>query len=368
MTAPRSGSRVYLHIGAPKTGTTYLQDRLSRNARSLARHGVHVPRSSRRLRPDQSHFKAALDLLGQDWGGPPGHAKDGWANLLRTIKAVNRRHRVVVSHEILAPASAEVVQRVLDDLGDREVHIVYSARDLGRQLPAAWQEGIKQGRRWSFKKSCREVLAGRTMFGQSFDLPQVLETWGANLPPERLHVVTVPHTGGDALWLRYCEAFGINPRWAPKETDRANESLGVPEIQLLRMLNQRFDNETRRSQPYDRLIRGMLGHQVLSGRGSAPVRVSPKRYAAVEERTDEIIEWLRRRQVDIIGDIDDLRPRWPAAGTPRTNLSDTATPEVLDAAMVALEAMTHEAARRPASRLSLSQRARSGMARLRGDL
>ena len=36
--------RVYLHVGAPKTGTTYLQDRLGRNARRLAAHDVHVPR------------------------------------------------------------------------------------------------------------------------------------------------------------------------------------------------------------------------------------------------------------------------------------------------------------------------------------
>ncbi len=34
---------VHLHIGAPKTGTTYLQDRLRLNTASLARHGVTVP-------------------------------------------------------------------------------------------------------------------------------------------------------------------------------------------------------------------------------------------------------------------------------------------------------------------------------------
>ena len=31
---------VYLHVGAPKTGTTYLQDRLLANRHSLAEHGV----------------------------------------------------------------------------------------------------------------------------------------------------------------------------------------------------------------------------------------------------------------------------------------------------------------------------------------
>jgi len=34
---------VYLHVGAPKTGTTYLQDRLALNKAELARHGVHYP-------------------------------------------------------------------------------------------------------------------------------------------------------------------------------------------------------------------------------------------------------------------------------------------------------------------------------------
>jgi hypothetical protein len=34
---------VYLHVGAPKTGTTYLQDRLALNKAELSRHGVHYP-------------------------------------------------------------------------------------------------------------------------------------------------------------------------------------------------------------------------------------------------------------------------------------------------------------------------------------
>ena len=68
---------VHLHIGAPKTGTTYLQDRLMLNAASLSRHGVTVP-GPRTGRTDTFHFRAALDLLDQDWGGAPGHAKGAW--------------------------------------------------------------------------------------------------------------------------------------------------------------------------------------------------------------------------------------------------------------------------------------------------
>ena len=57
-----SQRRVYLHIGAPKTGTTYVQDRLSRNSRMLAQHGVHFPGRAPLTSPGMFHFRAALDL------------------------------------------------------------------------------------------------------------------------------------------------------------------------------------------------------------------------------------------------------------------------------------------------------------------
>ena len=56
-----SNRRVYLHIGAPKTGTTYLQDRLARNTRSLSSHGVTLPTRSPVVSPGLFHFRAALD-------------------------------------------------------------------------------------------------------------------------------------------------------------------------------------------------------------------------------------------------------------------------------------------------------------------
>ena len=56
-------SRVYLHIGAPKTGTTYMQDRLMLNQAQLAEHGVTIPTKNRFIDADLFHFRAALDLL-----------------------------------------------------------------------------------------------------------------------------------------------------------------------------------------------------------------------------------------------------------------------------------------------------------------
>ena len=77
--------RVYLHIGAPKTGTTYLQDRLTLNAGTLRAHDVHLPTSSPLVCPALFHFRAALDVLDQDWGGPPGHADGAWDTMVKRV-------------------------------------------------------------------------------------------------------------------------------------------------------------------------------------------------------------------------------------------------------------------------------------------
>src|SRR4051812_1960952 len=86
---PDMSRRVYVHIGAPKTGTTYLQDRLGRNVKELASHDVHIPTRAPLMSPGMFHFRAALDLLGQDWGGPAGHAQGNWDAMVRRVRRAN---------------------------------------------------------------------------------------------------------------------------------------------------------------------------------------------------------------------------------------------------------------------------------------
>ncbi|MFA6575721.1 MAG: hypothetical protein WCS84_09900 [Nocardioides sp.] len=56
--------RVLLHVGTPKTGTSYLQDVLFRNRRTLHSAGILYPADR-----FDAHFLAALDLMRLPWGG-----------------------------------------------------------------------------------------------------------------------------------------------------------------------------------------------------------------------------------------------------------------------------------------------------------
>ena len=77
--------RVYLHIGAPKTGTSYLQKMIWANKASLREQGsVHAAAASRR-----KQFDAVSDLRGGMWAA--GDLTATWDLLAERVRIVPGR-------------------------------------------------------------------------------------------------------------------------------------------------------------------------------------------------------------------------------------------------------------------------------------
>jgi hypothetical protein len=183
-------------------------------------------------------------------------------------------------------------------------------------------------------------------------VPSVIGTWGAGLPPERVHVVTVPRVGGrhqhgDLLWLRMCEALGIDPAWAPLDSDRANRSLGISETQLIRQLNRRLDRKAMREENYPALIREVLAQGGMGSGRSPAVTLPPDRFPWAEQETERWIEWIQGSGVHVVGELDDLRPVRPPDDESWRDPDRVKPKRQLDTTLDALAAMTQEAARRP---------------------
>ena len=360
--------RVYLHVGAPKTGTTYLQDRLALNRQELARHDVHYP-----LGLQASHFKAALDLLDVSWGGQREGARGEWAKL---VDRVNRQDgTVIVSHEILAGARPQQIRRAMADFADSEVHLVYSARDLARQIPAEWQEGVKHRRRRTFARFLRQVQNARRTkpnmwFWKAQGLPDVLTRWSHGLPPEQVHLVTVPQSGAprDLLWHRYCEAFGIDPAWAPAESSRENVSIGTAETALLRRFNRRLKKAGLPGEDYRRIVRQLVVHETLAQRKDMTrAALPPSAFPWVEEIAQEWVDWVEGSGIHVVGAIDDLRPVRPAEDAVWRDPDKPRRRDMVDAALDAMVALTVEAASRPDPDEQLTAKLGRAARRLRGQ-
>ena len=323
--------KVYLHVGTPKTGTSYLQHVLYHNQVRLRSHGIyyHADRFD-------AHFLAALDLMRLPWGGIEAQAIGRWDAL---AAAVRRSHGTsIISHEILATASRAQIGHALESLGqgdDTEIHLVLSVRDLVRQIPAEWQENVKHRAALSYGRFLALIQDPRregripTWFWGVQEIPDILDRWGRDLPPEHVHLVTVPPAGGspDLLWTRFSDAFGLGGLSLQLDGERVNPSLGVPETTLIRRIN-RAANEELEPAFYRPLVRELLAHQTLSRRTASPrLALPPDVHPWATALEDSWIGEVRRRGYDVIGDLEDLRGAPP--------VREYADPDHPDEAMVA---------------------------------
>jgi hypothetical protein len=330
--------RVVVHVGTPKTGSTYLQDTMWESQAALLDAGVLYPGDHR-----ASHFWATVDLKNDGYADPGHPAVPGaWARIVDAARA--HRGTTVISHELLGDRSAEDVERVMADLDFAEVHVVATARNLERQLPSAWQEDLKNRQHVAFADWLDAVRAEHPQSGyaRTFwlrqDLPSVLRRWRAALPPERVHLVTVPPSTGDAsiLWTRFATILGVHPAVVRLPESRRNKSLGWVEAEFLRRLNERAAYSIASSQ-YQFMIIGYLVQEVLAQRpGAMPIRLPAAERGWVSTRADAMISELAEAGYHIVGDLEELRVDAADAAPGMTPaISDT---QVLDAALDAIVA------------------------------
>jgi hypothetical protein len=330
--------RVYLHIGEPKSGTTFIQDVLWSNRAALARQQVLLPGLG-----VNDHFRAAQDLrgVGQSADDPAGSWAGEWELLAEQARP--GAHTAVISHELLVGADAERAAHAVRSLHPAEVHIVLTVRDLASLLPAEWQETVKHRNvrtwpRWLADVADDDVALRHRRarwFWTAHDTLDVLVRWTQLVPPERVHVITVPRPDApaDLLWQRFAGVVGIDPAAIDTAGARRNASLGRTEVELLRRLNQRLPADRLPTWFYLRVVKDGLAQDLLAARpGATRLRVPDERLAWVRERGQRVRTGLQGSGYDIVGELDELTAT-PAPGRPERAVTDA---ELLDGALDAL--------------------------------
>jgi hypothetical protein len=298
--------RVYLHVGTPKTGTTYLQTILWSNREVLRRQGVLFP-GDRRV----DHLYASLVIR----GAPRLERRDkrapsAWNRLLEQVRAFDGT--AIISHEYFGPAAAEQAQAVIAALAPAEVHVVVTARDSLNGMPALWQEHVKFRSKLPLASfGSRAENNPLDPWGwRSMDAAKVLARWGSTLPPERVHVITFPPKGGphDLLWRRFAGLVGIDADSCDISHATPNVSLGVVEVEFLRRVNPHLSPDMNPPGVVSRWLRSYLAGEVLAPRGGDRYGPDPDQEAVLRKRSVDIVDALREARYDVIGDLDDLLP------------------------------------------------------------
>jgi hypothetical protein len=295
--------RVWLHVGCPKTGTSFLQSLIWNNRACLKEQGITVPCSP------QTHYRASLFVRGaHETRATRGKVALAWQRLVRTVR--HTRGDVLISHELFAPASAQQARFLIETLGAEETHVIITARDLARQVPASWQQGLKHGSAYTLEEFARDVMSRGPLarrFWRMQDVAKVAARWGDSLPDRNVHLVTVPPKGADPalLWERFASVIGVDPASVSLDSTRSNESLGGVEAELLRRIQQtRLDRAPGRKYHPD--VREMLNGVLMQRANRQRFGIESETYEWIRKTSHDMVGALKQRDYEVRGDLADL--------------------------------------------------------------
>ncbi len=298
--------RVYLHIGLPKTATTYLQRILWAHEDQMRGEGLLLPGSTRR-----EHLWASRTVR-RAWvaNGDSESQRNAWDRML--LDMADWPGRALVSHEFFAAASKEQAQRVVEQLAPAEVHVVVTAREPLGLFTASWQEALKNRETTPMADYGRDESDDpRAIWNwRTLDLRLVLQRWaptGGPVAPEHVHVLPLP--GKDApreqIWHHFAGLLGLDAGAYDVSGAFANESMGVVEAETLRRVNEHLGDFTKAIDK-GTYIRTFLGDERLVPRGG-------ERYWPAEDQVDdcrrrgrEAVAFVREQGYDVVGELDSL--------------------------------------------------------------
>jgi hypothetical protein len=325
---------VTLHVGTPKSGTTSLQGILARNRGLLLEHGYLYPGKR------SSHFIEALDLRDSGFRGHRFEGSEGaWDRVVERV--LSHEGPALLSHEVLGGSTAKAIKRAARAFPGREVHVVVTCRDLARQLPAVWQEGVKNGDTATYTAFLEATLGEWTGIGtgtgkwRGQDLAGMGERWAAHVGPARVHFVTVPPAGADSdvLWQRFREATGLpDADYAIPDTPR-NPSMGTVETELLRRIVERLPEDVPWPTFARQVKRRLAQRRLVNHKAGGALGVPTAFREPTEEIAAAIVDGLRSGGFTVHGDLADLTPSFRHDATAPDEVTDA---QLLDRALEVL--------------------------------
>lgn len=331
--------RVFLHVGLPKTGTTYLQTRMWDQRDRLAELDFLYPGSMR-----MDHYRAWQDI---HHGLGSRRDKGAWERLRGQVAA--HSGDALITHEFFSMATPEEAATVVAGLAPAEVHVVLTLRAYHLQFPAVWQEALKMGSRRSFSEFMEQVVApdreASELTGawswKSQDIPAVLGSWATAIPSDRITVVTVPPPGSprDWLWTRWCEAIGLDADRLDREATFANESLGAAQAALMLRVTPKVKGPLRKGRERHRWLRQYFGHEVLGRQKGARFTPRPHEVDQLRSLSEVAVASVEASGARVVGDLSDLLPPDSVTGAHPDDVTDD---EIIRTAAVAIERMIRD--------------------------
>ena len=232
-------SKVLIHIGGPKTGTTAIQTALAENRHALNGRGFLYPGTGKNQQASLFPLKRIAGFQNFISGDP-----SLWGQL---VDEVNQWEGVVLlSSEVLISVPTDVVNEIVDTIGTSQIEILITGRSLHELVVSQWQEAIKAGDTISLREYANEIARGpknatdsSLIFWLVADYVTPIQRWSQRLGIENIILQCVDIAKPDAT-LRSFEQIAEIPSGllGTSPQNPVNQSLTYAEAELIRSSNQ----------------------------------------------------------------------------------------------------------------------------------
>lgn len=299
----------YLQVGAAYGWMGVIQETLWRNRTELRdQHGLLYVREY-----PYEDFHTSLDLRRSvpELRDIP-QVGGSWSRAARRIREWNGVS--ILSHGTLALLTRGDIRHALAMLDPVDVHVVFTTQSLVQQAYLQWQQNLhdREVRRFEDYLSAidSDTPAGTAQaFFRTQDARRALGRWSEFIPPERIHIVTVPVSpdAGATAWERFAGLVGLPVEvWRPSGT-QGTRLLSPGHAEFLRSVNAALPGSVG-SDAYQTLLQALLPETPYGGETAV---VRPPRALTVpqsiEERQQRLARAVIRAGYDVIGDLADLQ-------------------------------------------------------------
>ncbi len=338
-----------VHIGPFKTGTTSLQSALNACRAEMEKHGVHFacPESQTQPAPAVLAVTGSKALKGNRAPQP-----EDWTNLMADVRDAGDK-RVILSSEFFSDADDASIRRVLSDVPGGPVHVVVTLRPLVEIAPSQWQQHVQNGLRTPYVTWLHRLFEDpddrmTSLFWRRHDHGTLVRRWAEAAGPHNLTVVVADKDDPGRVLRTFESLVGLPDGLLQPARRSANRSLLPGEVELVRQINEIFDENDRSEAwsetAYKDLVRGGLIRRMKTGRSPGPQSpglVTPdwaqQRLAEVGRESAKAIADLG---VDTIGDLHRLSQVSPHDAGEEERARPSSTIPV-DAAALALVGAMH---------------------------
>jgi hypothetical protein len=296
-----------LHIGPQKTGSTALQWSLHHHREALREQGIIYPGPG--VRP-----RYALGA-GLGYSTPRGGrraTRRAWRRLLDEIADPAAR-LVCISHEAFGRATDAQVTETVASLGGDRPHVLLVARRYDRLLPSQWQQRVKARMTMSYDAWLRIALGPPAPDDAVWrnvwvphDSAALARRWGEAVGEDNLTVLVADEGDRTLLPSVVERMLGVPSGLLTPGDQVVNRSLSYGEVELLRAVNEHFEERGFADERYHRMVnRGLIRALVTADRHPDDPPIPPLPAWAWEplvERSRARVDALDRLGVRMVGD------------------------------------------------------------------